>query len=215
MKISKAISFPLVAAMVFAGVSASGSTARAQNNNSGSSSPLALRPRGSATSGTAKFLKEAARHNDMEVALAEMGARKAQNQKLKQYCQQLQHEQQAINSELRPIAREHGLSLDQSLTPVDQTQLNRLEKETGATFDRRLASYLLADQNRNISTLKKASYETAANDAKEYAKQTLPKIQQELRRTADLAGQVGVSQATISSMTQKQPEAVGGAEEIR
>src|SRR5690242_10247108 len=55
----------------------------------------------------AGFIRDAARANDSEVALAEIGVSKAQNADLKTFCQQMQQDHIQANKNLQPLAQKY------------------------------------------------------------------------------------------------------------
>ncbi len=169
----------------------------------------------SANDPTTKFLKEAARDNSGEIALAEAGSRKAQNQQLKSFCQQLQQDHLQANKQLEPLAQQHGVTVDQTLSKHEEREVSRLEKENaGAKFDQKFATQILRDHQREL-----ARYEAAANQVqdpqvKQYIDSMLPKLRQHFQHAETVAKDVGVDQATISAIAKRVPANVGGAEDL-
>jgi putative membrane protein len=160
---------------------------------------------------TAKFIREAAQGNSLEVALAEVGARKAQDPGLKTLAQQLQQDHLQANRQLKPIAEKHGVSIQQSLPEKEQKNLDRFQKMSGAEFDREYAEHLLKDHQKDIAKYERASKQLTDPEARQYAETLLPKLREHLQHTAKVARQVGVSESTITSITEKAEKAMGGA----
>ena len=133
-------------------------------------------------SNTAALIRQAARSDEMEIALTEIGARKARNQELKQYCLNLQHEQIASGEQLKPIAKQHGVSIDRPLTKRDLTELSRLQKQKEPNFDEQLATVLVREERQKLAKLKQATAPGSADDLRQYAQQMLPKAQERLTK---------------------------------
>jgi predicted outer membrane protein len=159
---------------------------------------------------SASLLKQIARHNDMEMAFAEMGARKAQNPDLKRYCLQIQDQQKQFNSQLKPVQEQHGLTLNQTLTSTDQMELTQLGKQFGEKFDSTLAKCLMREQRQNISQLQLAANNSDPAISK-YANEALPQIRQQLEKTQTLAANVRMNQPIAGSAASTN-EARGGSE---
>jgi putative membrane protein len=158
---------------------------------------------------TTAFLKEAARDNDAEIALAEVGVRQAQNAELKSYCEMLQKEHTQVSKDLEAIAQKSGAGTNQALTWREKREVARFEKLSGTQFDQKFAEQILSDHQKTISKYDKAAQELQAGDGKQYAVTMLPKLREHFEKASELARTVGVDASTISSITKKLP-AVGG-----
>ncbi len=163
-----------------------------------------------ADSKTTHFIKEAARDNDMEVALGEVGARKATNPDLKAFAQQLQQDHMQANQELQPIAQKYGVTIDQS-TGKGGHEVSKFEKEnSGAKWDQKFATEMLKSHEKDISKFQKAASELQAQDVRQYAQTMLPKLRQHFEHAETVAKAVGVDQSTISRYANKVGNAMGG-----
>lgn len=165
---------------------------------------------GKATSKTNGFLKDVARNNDTGISLAEIGSRQAQNQDLKSFCQKLQQDHMQMSDQLKPLAQQYGVTLDQKMGRKGTREETRLEKLSGQQFDQKLATELLQEHRRAINTFEKALKENQPADVQQFAQSTLPKLQQHFQEAQTVAKTVGVDDAAISSIAKKTNEAVGG-----
>ena len=161
---------------------------------------------------SAGLLKAVARNNDMEIALTEVGARKAQNPDLKQFCQQAQPEQIQINEQLKPVAHQHGVTIDRPLTKKDEAELSKLQFSNATTFDRTLASLLVTEEGKNLRDLQQASAQPAPADVQQYVQQTLPKARQEFSQAQAAAKELGLN--PLPGSKRHAPKTAGGAGEI-
>lgn len=161
---------------------------------------------------TAEFIKQAARNNEMEVALGQIGARKAQDPSLRTFSQQVQQDHSRANQRLKPIANQYLVWVKQPLTPQDKNELSLLSSLSGKQFDQRLATDFMETHQKGITLYKGALAQPQPIAVRQYVGNTLPHMQRHLQRAATLASNVGVSQATIAAITgQAAPPAVGGA----
>lgn len=198
-------------ATTIAGLTALTLQVQAQQNYSGSSSSSAsaTQPGTASDRATTRFIKEAARANEMEINLAQAGVQKAENADLKSFCQTMQQDHTQANTELQPLAQKYGVNIEQ--TRSTEREANRLEKETtGAKLDQKLATEFLKDHQKTIAEFEKASNQVTESDVKEYIDKMLPKLREHFQHAETVARAVGVSESTISSYTRKLPGAVGG-----
>ncbi len=185
---------------------------QSQNQNTyGSTSGSQTSGSEKVNSSTSRFIKEAARGNDMEISMAEIGARKAQNPELKAFCEQLQQDHTKANDQLKPIAQKYGITLEQSQGRHHERELTSLDKEqAGPKWDQKFATEMLKDHQKDIAKYERAASEVQEPDLKQYVQQTLPVLQQHFQRAETVAKAVGVSDSTISSYAKKLPANVGG-----
>jgi len=181
-------------------------TIRADDQNTSTGTATAK-----ADSKTVSFIKDAAKDNNMEIAMAEIGARKAQNADLKSFCQQLQQDHTAANQQLQPIAQRYGVTLEDPMEAKSHHDVTKFEKEeSGAKFDQKFATEMLKSHEKEIKKFEDAATKLQETDVKQYAQTTLPKLRQHFDRAVTVARAVGVDQSTISSYSKKVPSAVGG-----
>ncbi len=159
------------------------------------------------------FIKQAFQDNQMEIDVAKAGASKAQNANLKQFCQMLESDHTQANQQLQPLAAKYGVNEQTSWRT--EHAANKFEKETaGPEFDKKLATELLKDHQKDITKFERASSKLQETDVKQYAENMLPKLREHLQKAATVAQEVGVDQSTISSIMSKAP-AVGGTAETQ
>ncbi len=177
------------------------SRAQSQSGSTGSSSGQTK-----ADSKTLSFIKDAARDNDDEIALAEVGIRKAQNPDLKSFCQMLQQDHTQANQQLQPIAQKYGVSLDQTMKGKGSHEVSKFEKETaGQKWDQKFATEMLKDHQKDIQKYERASTQLQEPDVKQFAQTMIPKLEQHFQHAETVAKEVGVDQSTISSYAKKLP----------
>lgn len=159
---------------------------------------------------TTSFLKGAARDNDQEIALAEIGSRKAQNPELKSFCQMLQQDHTQAAQQLQPIAQKYGVSTDQ-LKDKSNHEVTKLEKESGAKFDKEFATLMLKEHQKDIEKFQEAANKIQEPDVKQFAQTMLPKLREHFQHAESVAKAVGVDQSTISSYSKRVGDAMGGS----
>jgi putative membrane protein len=159
------------------------------------------------------FIKEASEGNQGEIALARLAQEKSQNPEIKQLAQMMQSDHQQAQDKLQTIAQAHGVTLDQGLTRSQKRSEAKLEKLSGADFDQQYAKDTLEGHVANLNKFQKASENLQETDVKQYALDTIPKMQEHLQKAESAAKAVGVDPGTISSITSKAPAAGGTGEQ--
>jgi putative membrane protein len=200
-------------ATTIAGLTAFTLQVQAQQSDPGSSSTSTRTQTGTSSDRAAsRFIKEAARDNQSEINLAQIGAQKAENADLKSFCQTLQQDHTQANTELEQLAQKYGVTIEQ--TRGTEREANKFEKETaGAKLDQKLATEFLKDHQKTIAHFEKASTQVTESDVKAYIDKMLPKLREHFQHAETVARAVGVSDSTVSSYMRKTPGAVGGTAE--
>lgn len=158
------------------------------------------------------FIKEASEGNQGEIAMAQLAREKSQNPEIKQLAQMIQTDHQQAQEKLQTIAQAHDVTLSQGLTWSQKRAQGKLEALTGTDFDQQYAKDMLEGHVANLNRFQKASETVQEADVKQFAQDTIPKLQEHLHMAETAAKAVGVDPATISSYTSKAP-AVGGTGE--
>jgi putative membrane protein len=187
---------------------------QAQQSYSGSSSSSASTTQaGTSTDRAAvRFIKEAARANESEIALGQAGAQKAEKADLKSFCQTMVQDHTLANNELQPLAQKYGVTIEP--TRSTEWEANKFEKETpGVKLDQKLVTEFLKDHQKTIAQFEKAATQVTEPDVKEYIDKMLPKLREHFQHAETVARALGVSESTVSSYTRKTPGAVGGTAE--
>lgn len=157
------------------------------------------------------FIKQAFQDNQTEIDLANVGMSKAQNAELKSFCQMIQQDHTQANKDLQPLATKYNVTEQPSR--FGERAVNKFEKETsGPDFDKKLATELLRNHQKDIGKFERASSKLQETDVKQYADTMLTKLRDHLQHAETVAKAVGVDQSTISSIMSKTP-AVGGTSE--
>ncbi len=159
------------------------------------------------------FIKEAAKGNNFEIAMAEIAERKAQDSQVKQYAAMLRREHQKANDQLKPIARAHGVSLTTAEGNMHEDKMHDLNQASGSEFDKQYITDMLRDHQKDIAKFEKASQQLQDSDVKQYAENTLPTLRQHLQRAKQAAQAIGISEPEVSSILSESPDAVGGTDE--
>jgi len=157
-----------------------------------------------------QFIQETAQGNQAELALAELAQQKAQNSEVKQLAQHIQKDHQQVGQKLQTIAQAHGIVPDKELSFFQKRAQGKLEKLTGAEFDKEYSRLMLEEHVKEINRFEKAAKEIQETDVKQFAQEIAPKLRQHLEH-AETAGKAsGLDEKTISSIKKDLDTAAGG-----
>ena len=127
-----------------------------------------------------EFIEKAAMGGLMEVQLGNVVAQRATNNDVKQFGQKMVSEHSKANSQLKQIAAQKGIQLPQQLDDKHKEKINELNKNTGPEFDREYMSHMVDDHEEDIDTFKEQAEDGQDPALKQFASQTVPKLEQHL-----------------------------------
>lgn len=134
------------------------------------------------------FLKKAAEGNMAEVEMGKLGQQKGTSSQVKQLADRLVNDHQQNQQTLQSLAQKEGATLPTSVAPNHQALKARLEKLNGAAFDKAFATEAVREHHKDIAEFKRAQSSTKNPDVKNYAAQTLPKLQEHLQLAQTAGG---------------------------
>jgi putative membrane protein len=132
--------------------------------------------------GDAKFIRDAAEGNEMEIGLAEIVVRKTQNPQVREYAQHLISDHQQSNRELQQIASERGISWPVAIKKSDAHTLDKYENMSGPEMDRSVMNHWVKDHREDIKEYDKAAKHAQDPQVKQFAISSLPTLRDHLNR---------------------------------
>jgi putative membrane protein len=165
-------------------------TATAQNTNS-STTMMKKDNMASVSSMDKKFAMTAAMGGMAEVEMAQLALTKASSDSVKQYAQKMIDDHTAANTELMSIASSKNITLPTAPDAKHRAMMAKLEKLSGAAFDR---EYVMnaghKDHQKMEKLFKDESMKGRDADLKAFAAKTLPVVQQHLQMARALHNQM-------------------------
>ena len=146
-----------------------------------------------------KFLKEAASGGMTEVQLGELAKTKGTDQSVKTFGERMVTDHQKANDELKQIASSKGATIPSEVSHSERTSIDKLQKATGAEFDKEFARAMVKDHKKDVKDFKDAVDDVKDPELKAFAQKTLGTLQEHLRMAEDMAKTVKVE--TASSTT--------------
>jgi putative membrane protein len=127
-----------------------------------------------------KFVEKAASGGMAEVQAAQLAQQKADDQKVKDFAQQMITDHTAANQQLTTLAQKKGITIPSDLSASDQTQLDKLGKLDGKKFDKAYMKDQVKDHQAMLTLLQKEAKSGKDADLKSFAEQTVPTVQKHL-----------------------------------
>jgi putative membrane protein len=140
------------------------------------------------------FVKKAAAGGAMEVAIAKLAQEKAEHADVKAFAATLEKDHSAANDELKALASTKKIMLAEAAGhgPVHA----KLEKLSGAAFDRAFVAAMLDDHKKDVAAFEKAASSAGDSDIKAFAAKTLPTLKAHLTQVQELSKNVGAKKTT-------------------
>lgn len=140
------------------------------------------------------FLKKASQGNQAEIELAQLAMKKSDNSQVKQLAQKIMNDHQNNEQQLQQLASKDNLNLPTN--PDDQAaqEKSKLENLSGSQFDQQYVSYLVQEHQKDINEFQNQANQAQNSSVKNYAQNTLPKLQEHL----NMAQQISQSSAQSS-----------------
>jgi putative membrane protein len=135
--------------------------------------------------GDRKFIEEAAQGGMAEVQLGKLAEQKAASDQVKQFGKKMADDHQKANEQLKKIAANKGVDLPNDLSSSDRREYDKLQKKSGADFDREYMKEMVSDHKKDVKDFESAAKSANDPDIKNFASTTLPTLHQHL----DLAQQ--------------------------
>jgi putative membrane protein len=124
------------------------------------------------------FVHQAAIAGMAEVAEAQLAVSKAQRDDVKQFAQRMIDDHTKANDQLKQLAAAKQVSLPTALDAKHKSEQARLEKLSGAAFDRAYIEAQVKAHQQAVSLFKTEAEKGGDPELKQFAAQTLPILQQ-------------------------------------
>ena len=194
-----------IAALAF-GVSQAALAQSTTSPSTSSSKPAATQstnaPAANLARSDRKFIEEAAQGGMAEVQLGQLAQQKASSDQVKQFGKKMADDHQKANDELKKIASTKGINLPTDLSSSDRREYDKLQKKSGADFDREYMKEMVSDHKKDVKDFQSEGKSAKDADIKNFASSTLPTLQQHLdlaQQTENAVKSGGNAQKTSSA----------------
>ena len=137
-----------------------------------------------------KFVEEAAAGGLKEIEFGRIAADKANDPVVKQFGERMVRDHGDANKKLMEVAQARGVVTPPKLGSSDQRMLDKLAKMSGDKFDRAYLDAMVKDHQRDIKDIRKELKSGKDAEVKKFAEDTLPLLEDHLKRAQDMQSKV-------------------------
>jgi putative membrane protein len=128
------------------------------------------------------FIHAAALGGMTEVKLGELAAQKGMRDDVKAFGQMMVKDHTAINTDLKALAAQKGVTLPDSLDTKRQGMVDKMAALTGAEFDAAYIADTVTDHKEDAMQFKAESAQTQDADIKRFLDKSIPVVDEHLKR---------------------------------
>jgi len=133
------------------------------------------------------FVTKAAQGGLAEVQLGQVAASKATAADVKTFGQRMVSDHSKANDELKSVAATAGATVPTEPSSDQRDTMTKLDKESGADFDKAYARAMVKDHKEDIDLFRKEASSGQNADLKAFAQRTLPTLEEHLRMAEALS----------------------------
>jgi putative membrane protein len=179
----------LTLSLALAGLCSIGVAAQTGGNAEASNSSASASQSSKLSASDRTFVRKAAEGGLAEVEFGKLAAERASSQDVKQFGQRMVDDHTKANDQLKQVASEEGITLPDKLSAKDEATKSRLEKLSGAEFDRAYMHDMVMDHTKDVSEFRTEAKAGKDSSVKGFAQQTLPTLEDHLKQAKSIAPQ--------------------------
>ena len=138
------------------------------------------------------FVVHTAVGNQFEMAFAQLAQQKSQNPQVKQVAQTILQDHGQAGQQLQQVAQKLQIELPQGLPSMKQQELQIIGQMDPEMFDKKYIGMNDALHAKDVTEYRHVSQMAQSPDVKQFASQTLPKLQQHHAQIKQAAQQMGM-----------------------
>jgi len=171
----------LSASIGLAFVLAAGAAAGQGTTSPSSTSNMKSGATASVPSADKAFVEKAAVGGLAEVAMGKMAQEKGSSDQVKQFGSRMVEDHSKANDELKQVASSKGITLPTDLDAKHKSKMEKMQKLSGAQFDRAYMDDMVSDHKQDVSDFRKQANSGKDSDVKAFAAKTLPTLEDHLK----------------------------------
>jgi putative membrane protein len=149
--------------------------------------------------GNALFAKQAAQGGMAEVKLGQLAQEKGSSDSVKSFGKRMVDDHSKAGDKLKEVASRKNITLPTDISAKDQATYDRLSKLNGAAFDRAYARDMVKDHETDVAAFQKEADAGRDDSLQGFASETLPTLQDHLKRAKEMMRSVGGRSASRST----------------
>lgn len=134
-----------------------------------------------------KFVKHEAAAGMAGVKLAELGVKKAGRPDVKAFAEMIVTDHTKANEEMTKLAATKGVDLSAVIESDHADTFQKLEKYSGADFDKEFLAVLVSNHKKCVSSFEDASKDAKDSAVKAFADKMLPTLKAHLEKAKELS----------------------------
>jgi putative membrane protein len=139
------------------------------------------------------FAMKAAQGGMAEVQMGKLAADKGNSTDVKAFGQQMVDDHTKANDDLKSVAEKEGMTLPTDMNAHQHAMYSRLEKLSGAAFDKAYVTDMVKDHQEDVKEFQKESNTGKDDQIKAFASRTLPVLQSHLDKIKSIQSNMGGS----------------------
>ena len=140
-----------------------------------------------------KIIFQLASSNLFEIRVGQLAQQKGANAAVKQFGQQMVTDHINMENQLSALVSKNGTKFQPAMGKVNEQELARLEKLSGAEFDRAYMTSMIQHHQQDITMLQSEGQSARSAEARQLVSSGLPVLQQHLNMATQVGAQVGAS----------------------
>jgi putative membrane protein len=181
--------FNALLVLAFAGTMTLAATAQTDTSSAADQSNSNMSSKKSAGTAMADthFVKKAAEGGLAEVELGQLAVQKASSEQVKKFGQRMVDDHSKANDELKEVASKEHITLPTEPDAKDRATKARLEKLSGAEFDKAYMADMVKDHRHDVAEFARESKNAQNPSVKSFAEKTLPTLREHLKMAEQIA----------------------------
>jgi putative membrane protein len=139
-----------------------------------------------------RFIFDAASSNLLEIRLGQIAQSKAVNASVRQFGQQMVTDHNNLQTQLTATISRTG-DFKPGMNDEDENEVERLEKLSGAEFDRQYMTAMIQHHQRDVAEFQTMSTSARSAEGRQIATTGLPVLQRHLSMATQVGAQVGAT----------------------
>ena len=148
---------------------------------SGGANTASMQSAAKVSSADKSFVEKAAIGSMAEVQMGKLAQQKAGSDQVKQFGTRMVDDHSKANDDLKQVASHKGITLPSDLDAKHKNKMAKLEKLSGAQFDRAYMDDMVADHKQDVAEFRKEANSGKDSDIKAFAAKTLPTLEDHLK----------------------------------
>jgi putative membrane protein len=133
-----------------------------------------------------KFLKDATEGARTQVELGKLAQEKGSSDAVKEFGKRVVEDHSKTSTDLEQLAAKAGVSVESDMPKKAKKAQEKLSKLSGSDFDRTFAKMMLNDHKSDAKSFEKESKNGKIPEAKQFASNSLPTVQERLKLAQEL-----------------------------